>query len=394
MRISIGFKIAFAAIVIGATLAAGAGAAGYFQYRALARRIDGEKLAAAGHAAQIAVRQRLERAAQLNGDIANDPSVVSYIAQAMNSTGADGQRVDTASIRDLIGVRARKAGFDFAAVLDSNGRFLTGSGDDVGSNTALARLAVIGDATKRFASASAIGYLNNRLYLLSAAPMLSGQQVQALLLTGIRFGNDDMSVLSARVGASFAVLLPDRTTSRIVATSLTPDRSAQLQQLADDPTTPWTGMQKAHSGDVIFATDVGGQQMRLRVLPLQSDALPVALLTLAPAGFDAALARSIAIPLAAFAAAAIALAWLALLAIWLRAARPLARLYALSEQSLRGDHALDYRVKAAPSIARIGECLNDLALRLDRYRVPPGTPHRRATDAALPAALRHAANNR
>lgn len=388
MRISIGFKTAFAAILIGAALAAGAGAAGYFQYRTLARRIDGEKLAAAGHAAQMAMRQRLERARQLTGDIANDPGVVSYIAQAMNSVGADGQRVDTGSIRDLIGTRARKAGFDFVAVLDSNGRFLTGSGDDVSGNAALARLAIVNDAARNLSPASMIGFPNNRMYLLSAAPMLSGQQVQALLLTGIRFGNDDVNALSTRIGARFAVLLPDRTAAPIAATSLAPEWSAHLRQLAEDPTTPWAHMDKAHPDDATFSADVGGQRMRLRVLLLQTDAPRVSLLALAPSVYDAALARTIIVPLATFAAIAIAVAWLLIGWLWLRAARPLARLATLCEQALQGDRALDFRTRAMPAIARVAQCLNDFSLRLDRYRVLPGTPRRRATDTNAVTPLR------
>lgn len=391
MHISIGFKTAFAAIVIGTALAAGAGAAGYFQYRALAQRIDGEKLAATGHAAQMAMRQRLERATQLTGDIASDPGVVSYIAQAMNSVGADGQRVDTGSIRDLIGTRGRKAGFDFTAVLDSNGRFLTGSGDDVGGNAVLARLAIVDDAARNLSPVSMIGFPNNRLYLLSAAPMISGQQVQALLLTGIRFGNDDVNALSARIGVSFAVLLPDRTKAPIAATSLTPELNANLQQLAEGPTTPWAHLDKAHPDDATFGADVGGQRMHLRMLPLQTDALRVSLLAMAPSTYDATLARAIAVPMATFAAIAITFAWLLIIWLWLRAACPLARLATLSEQALHGDRALDFRTRAMPAIARVAQCLNDFSLRLDRYRVLPGTPRRRTTDTNAVTPLRQPA---
>lgn len=393
MRITTGFKTLFAALALALALAAGAWTAGYFQYHALAQRTDGEKLAAAGQVAQMSIRQRLQRAGQLTGDIANDPNIVSYIAQAMNSTGADGQRVDTSSIRDLIGARARKAGFDFAAVLDNNGRFLTGSGDDVGGNTALTRLSVVGDAARSLTPTSAIGFLQNRLYLLSAAPMTSGQQVQALLLTGIRFGNDDLNRLAARAGVGFAVLLPDQTTGRIVAASLAPQQGAQLQQIADDPVTPWSGPGKTLPGDTTFTADLGGQPMRLRVLPLQSDALSVSLLAFAPSVFDAALARTLTAPLATFVAIAIVAAWLLIGWIWLRAARPLAHLATLSEQALQGDRALDFRIRAMPSIARIAHCLNDFSLRLDRFRVLPGTPHRRATDPRLPHSL-HATNER
>lgn len=166
MHLSSGPKTLIASALVAAAILAGAAGVGYFQYAALAQRVDGEKLDAAGRAAQAQIQSRLERSRQLTGDIAGDPSVVSYIAQAMNTRGAGGQDVDSASIRDLIGNRARKGGFDFAAVLDDSGRVLTATDSALGGNAAVSRLRVAGTAMKRLAPAAAIGYLQDRVYCL------------------------------------------------------------------------------------------------------------------------------------------------------------------------------------------------------------------------------------
>lgn len=391
MKLSAGLKMILAAVAAALAIGVGSILAGYFQYNALAQRIAETRLAAAGEIAQTEIKNQLARNRQVTSDIAGDPAVVSYITAALGARGVGGEVVDTASIRDLIGTRARKAGFDFAAVFDTSGRFLTASGDDIGDN-ALSGLSVVKGTLKSFAARSAIVLLHDRAYLVNAAPMLSGQQMQALLLTGTHFGNDDLGALAKRAGSDLAIAFTRPGAERIPAASLTPDKVADLLHRVGDWSAPKSSTSESASGH-LSTLDLNGQSERLGLMPLQSDpGIPVTLIVLEPQTRDAALTRGIALPLVAFAAGAIVLVWLGLLTLWLRATRPLARLYVLAERSLLGDHALDFRVKATPTIACIGECLNDLALRLDRYRVPPGTPRRRATDAVQPG-LR-AANDR
>jgi hypothetical protein len=45
-----------------------------------------------------------------------------------------------------------------------------------------------------------------------------------------------------------------------------------------------------------------------------------------------------------------------------------------------GDYALKLEPTGTPLVRRVGQAFNHLLAELDRHRIPPGVPHRRATD--------------
>jgi hypothetical protein len=77
---------------------------------------------------------------------------------------------------------------------------------------------------------------------------------------------------------------------------------------------------------------------------------------------------------------AILLVVLLLLIAWRGAVSPLLAMDALAARAAHGDHALQLRVRGFGPVRRIAASCNRLLQELDRYRVPPGVPRRRATD--------------
>lgn len=124
--------------------------------------------------------------------------------------------------------------------------------------------------------------------------MVSGQQAQALLLTGIGFGKDDLNRLAARVGSQLALQMPQNASQRIVAASLPAEQLQQLRRLDGDPAAPWLAPGSVRTFDV----RLDNQPERLHVLPLQSgsDDVPVSIMAIAPVIADAALTRAISRP--------------------------------------------------------------------------------------------------
>jgi hypothetical protein len=66
--------------------------------------------------------------------------------------------------------------------------------------------------------------------------------------------------------------------------------------------------------------------------------------------------------------------------LWHAGMWPLIRIVELSDRMVLGDYALKLEPTGTPLVRRVGRAFNHLLAELDRHRIPPGVPHRRATD--------------
>jgi hypothetical protein len=383
LRFRGGIGVLLVGIVASGLIALAVGAVAYLQYRTMAQRWDGQRLSFAAQLGQISIEQRVQRLRQQSQELAEDPAVVSYIAQAIASSSASGMPIDIASISDLIGARVRKAKLDFAAVLDDHRRWLTTQGDRLDDSASLAQLAVVDEAERSRAARSTIERITNHTYLISAVPMQSGQRLVAWLVTGLRLEYTDLRSMADAAHAELALLRVKPGGAVVLAASLPAATTEALQRAAGRAGSTWRS-----SPAMGFDLALDGRPHRGFWLPLPASGDALGLLSLIPVTTDSAMVDALTRPLVLFVLGAWVTVGLLLCWLWLRAVRPLTHLAALAERALAGDHALNFTVKAMPTIARIADGLNWFSTRLERYRVLPGSPRRRATDVDFPSPTR------
>ena len=164
---------------------AAAAAATWWEDQSITRLIDAHTLQSMQSIQRFAESSQRRELELKTAILASNPGFVGYISQAISSGAESGGVVDAASIRDLLEERRNDNAFDAAAILDPAGKTVVMLGNSLRTQQDFSATSL----WTRFRASTAptidlISY-NGHLILVSLSPMLRGETLEAVLLTGV-----------------------------------------------------------------------------------------------------------------------------------------------------------------------------------------------------------------
>lgn len=328
-----------------------------WQERGIGDLLDAQILDTA-HSIQGHREDSLQRELELKSAIlASSPSFVGYVSQALATTDVTDEQIDTASIRDLLEERRGEFGFDVAAVLDQRGRSVVMLGDALRGQLVFSATPLVARVRAGSVQASDLWTYNDRLILVTLSPMLRGDTIEALLLTGIDIDQDFVGAIAKSGHVDVAAIAIAAEGRRIVASTLdAPKNEALLEALSSQPA-PFRGENSAEtSREFEVALDDGATRATLTSL-FRAPTMGL-LVSIVPVRQRVVTAGAIRLPMMIAGAATL----IVLLAVWMslrsRLVTPVAGLVELAERVCGGDYEVEARRMGKGAVSRIGDAFN------------------------------------
>jgi len=191
---------------------------------------------ATSSAAQKEVEESREKNLQHKvQEIAADPSLARYVAQAGGATSnlpglSDSGDTDTKSIPDLLKERREQYAFDLGIVLDGKGNVLGRSDQTEAFAESLAKDPLVAPAIEKAAPFSGYWRFGDKLYQAAIVPLAQDQNLVGFLLIA-QSVNDELCREIARIsGAQIAFWLPSDKHLELVASSFDDAGSKALRE--------------------------------------------------------------------------------------------------------------------------------------------------------------------
>ena len=221
-RISFGVRV-FLMTGLLVTLAVGAAVVVTYIYgNRIAQQTARQALQRASSVQSALQQQRFEQLRLIANVFVSDDDLRAYIAGA-----ADQGVLGTASILDLLEERQNDLGFDFAIVLDPQGRVLarTDAPDAVGGDLSQRPLV---KAAQQELEATGFWKQDKRLFNAVAVPLAADQILQGFLVAGFAIDNEAADQVRKISGADVAILADEGGRPLVVATTLGPSEIEEL----------------------------------------------------------------------------------------------------------------------------------------------------------------------
>ena len=368
-------KVVLAFITMGIAICASLAIAAYAQIGELVHHVFDATLATAQGVQKYYLTQRARQLENASSIVVGNPNFSAYVARAFGD-GSAINGIDTASLRDLISERREDLNADIVAILDLSGKAVVENG-----NTQIGALSLVGNSILERAKKTDVavsGFLvqGKRLSLITCTAIRRGADIQALLLTGQNIDTAVATEASQLANAGLVLVEKSGTTWQVVTSNVDERVNRQIpaaMQIA--VVDPAVG---SIDGSQLLDSDSG--VWIFRAIPLFGSDGSVQLVSLLPPSFRDSVVRAVGFPLVIAAAALLVLALIMSVIAWRRFGRPLDHLAYLSMLAEKGDHALEFKMKANGAVGRLASAFNYLMRELGRYRVPGGTPMRRVTD--------------
>lgn len=350
-------------VIVGAAAAT----ATWWEDRDITRLIDAHALQSVQSIQRFAENSQRRELELKTAVLASNPGFVGYVSQAISSGAESGGVIDTASIRDLLEERRNDFAFDAAAILDPAGKTVVMLGNtlrtqqDFSATSLWARFRASNSPT-----IDLISY-NGHLILVSLSPMLRGDTLEAVLLTGIEVA-EGFSVPLAKAGqVDLALIGVAGTGTTVIASTLgAEDYQAILDAIATEQVLLPSAGEGAARRD--FDLRLAAGQTRASVTPLFASPASGLLVSVVPV--SARVVRSGAIRTPMLVAGVVVLLFIGLL-WWLiqhGLVGPLAHLTEMSERVLRGDMNVVVRNTRSADVSTISQALNQALKGLRGYK--------------------------
>ena len=248
----------------------------YIKGNLIAQNAARDALATSSAVQKEVEQNRLQQLQFKVQEIAADPSLARYVAQAAGATSnlpglSDSGDADTKSIPDLLKERKDQYAFDMGIVLDGKGNVLGRSDQTEAFAESLAKDPLVEPAIAKAAPFSGYWRLGDKLYQAAIVPLAQDQNLVGFLLLA-QAVNDELCREMARVsGAQIAFWLPADKRLELVASSFDDAGSKALREALT-----------MQSPDVLAAVAAGkavprvnlsfaGQEWGAQILPTASE---------------------------------------------------------------------------------------------------------------------------
>ncbi len=348
-----------------ALLVGGAVAVTSLLLRRIARDAAAESLKSSASVQATYEKQRYERLKLLSNLFVSNPNLVAYLAEA-------GQTGDTASLLDLLADGQKELGFDFAILLDPNGRVTARTDNPNAVGGDLSKRPLVAKALAEF-EAAGVWREGDRLYYAVAVPVAQQFTVLGYLVTGFAITDESAREVNRVSGADVAVLVSPAAGERrpeIVATTL---GERMARSLTGKLASGRQGMGEAlRAGRAMAQAEVtlDGEPWLAQESPLlDSQGKPVgAMVALASLERELAAYRQIQNVLLAAGLAAVLLAPFLAFAFARRAMAPVRRLVAAAEKARQGDYDEKIDSDRRDEVGRLAHAFHELLADLREKR--------------------------
>ncbi|HMB53890.1 MAG TPA: protein kinase [Thermoanaerobaculia bacterium] len=351
-------------LVIALVVALAIGAAVVFSFvvaERIARDTAGADLASTG---QIQDTFRDQRYDQLLLSsylfVQGDAYLSAYIAEAVSTN-------DTASILDLLSERQVDLGYDFAIVLDPQGRVLARTdrpgvvGEDLSARPLVDR--VLTDY-----EAFGVWREGDDLYYSVAIPIARGAQLIGFLVSGFALSDDTAAEVKRVSRSEVAYVATGEGSPQVVASSLDGQVEGELVAALTAAGDPLGDMAAGSAGE--HEVSLGGERWLVRVTPLvDAGREPVgAAVALAPLAPQLEPFRRIGRVLAITGLVALALALLLAFTLARRTLKPVRQLVAATAAARGGDYDRQIPVERGDEVGELADSFNALLSDLREKR--------------------------
>lgn len=372
-------KLLLVGVLAASVIAAAAAAIGAWQFRQINQMHAGRLLGTANALLTQTLNERIRHVEGVSAAIASNPGFVAYIAAALETDAATGQPADVASIRDQLDERRRESALAATAVLDANARTIAAAGDTFLSGYDYSALALAKEAKNTVLAASAIISDGGHLHVITITP-LARAGVDASLMTAEKFDDASLRAISGISNTELALIAYAQDGPHVLTTTLGPNEAQAVLAQASVNQASWLGHAGARDTNQ-SALVIAGETWTTQIFPVPRTDRNAVLVALAAPTHSRAIAGTLWPPLAVAAIAGILLLSLLLFRYWRGTLGPIVAITGLAERAQRGDFALTFKAPGAGIAARLATALNQILAHLDRHRIPPGVPRRRATDS-------------
>lgn len=345
-----------------ALLVGGAVAVTYVLLRRIAREAAADSLRSSAAVQATYEKERYERLKLISRLFLSNPNLIAYFAEAA-------QTGQTASLLDALSDGQKELGFDFAILLDPNGRVLARSDNPNAVGGDLSKRPLVAKALIDF-EASGVWREGNRLYYAVAVPVAQQFTAYGYLVTG--FAINDLSALEVnRVsGADVAFVGNGAQGPEVMATTL-PAQTARSLMAALSAN--GRGMGEAmRAGRAMAQSELalGEEPWLVQESPLLDAAGKSvgATVTLASLERELAAYRQIQNVLLAAGLAAVLIAPFLSFAFARRALRPVRQLVAAAEAARQGDYDRQIESDRGDEVGRLSRAFRDLLADLREKR--------------------------
>jgi len=329
----------------------------------LARRIAGqavEEALASSTSVEASFRTRRSEQLQLISLLfVSDPFLVAYVAEAAG-TG------DRRSIVDVLVERQGDLGFDFAILLDPDGRVLARTDRPSEAGEDLSGRPLVATALEQY-EASGVWREGSRLYNAVAVPLVQEVNLLGFLVTGFEI-TDDTAREVRQVSRTEAVFLVEgEAAPEVVASTFGPEVTERLLAvLARRPELLEGGGERAEA----VRLELDGEPWIARMTPLTDAAGDPVGTSLALASLDRAMApyRRIGSVLLAAGGLALLLAFALSYALGRRVVRPVERLVTAVEAARGGDYEQPIPRERRDEVGQLAAAFDDLLRELRERR--------------------------
>lgn len=349
--------------------AAGA-AATWWEDRDITRLIDSHTLQSMQSIQQFAEGSRRRELELKSAILASNPGFVGYVSQALSIGAEPGGIVDAASIRDLLEARRDQYNFDVAAILDPRGKTVVMLGEALRTQQDFSLTPLM--AKVRASSEPSIGLLSEKghLVLVSLSPMLRGDTIEALLLTGVNIDDEFVAPLAAAGRVDLALVGISRVDSSVVTSTLGSEDAALLLEAvqAEPSLAPNVPNAPEMQSSREFDLQLQEGKSRASITALFGSASSGLLVSVVPVEQRIVSTGAIRTPM--LIAGAFVLLVL-LLVGWLvqrQFVRPVSHLIEMSDRVLHGDIQVVARDMGSSDISRIAAAFNQALAGLRGYK--------------------------
>ena len=209
-------------------------------------------------------------------EIAADPSLARYVAQAAGATSnlpglSDSGDTDTKSIPDLLKERKDQYAFDLGIVLDGKGNVLGRTDQTEAFAESLAKDPLVEPAIGKAAPFSGYWRLGDKLYQAAIVPLAQDQNLVGFLLLA-QVVNDELCREMARVsGAQIAFWLPVDKRLELVASSFDDSGSKALREALTTQSPEVLAAVAAGKAVPRVNLSFAGQEWGAQILPTASE---------------------------------------------------------------------------------------------------------------------------
>ncbi len=345
-----------------ALLVGSAVAVTYVLLRRIAREAAADSLRSSAAVQSTYEKERYDRLKLISGLYVSDPALVAYLAEAVGTR-------DAPSLLSELSDAQKRLGFDFAILLDPQGRVAARTDHPNAVGEDLSRRPLVAKALADF-EASGVWREGKRLYYAVAVPVQQQFTVYGFLMTG--FAITDVSALEVnRVsGADVAFVGAGEQGPEIMATTL-PAQTARSLMAALSANSRGMG-DAMRAGRAMSQTELelGGQPWLAQESPLlDAQSKPMgATVTLASLERELAAYRQIQNVLLGAGLAAVLIAPFLAYAFARRAMRPVRRLVTAAEAARQGNYDQQIDSDRTDEVGRLAHSFHDLLADLREKR--------------------------